>query len=73
MLMHFNNKLKLQCMQLQINMKGTNAHNRTYTKSMRICGRNNDAFGTQKKKKKKRKEIASLLILPTFTEPHCLI
>lgn len=71
MLMHFNNILNLQCMQLQINMKGTNAHHRTYTKSMRICGRNNDAFGVRKKKK--RKEIASLLILPTFAESHSLI
>lgn len=51
-----------------ITNKHENAHNRTYTKSMRICGRNNDAFGTQKKKK--RNETKRNCITIDFTHFH---
>lgn len=70
---YFNNKNNLQCLQLQINMKGTHAHKRTYTKiHANLCVAEQQRriwYHKKKIEKKKRKEIASLLILPTFTEP----
>lgn len=59
MRMQFNNKNNLQCLQLQINMKGTHAHKRTYTKiHANLCGaeKQRRIWYHQKKIEKKRNE-----------------
>lgn len=71
MRMQFNNKNNLQCLQLQINMKGTHAHKRTYTKiHANLCVAEQQRRIWYHQKKNRKKETKRNCITIDFTHFH---